>query len=600
MRVDTSKSSIVGNQAGEITIELVSSDSEISNDGIRGIYPPIDVDTLHVSTVELSLEVNPTPSIKGQKIPFESTNGHEALGISLRSSDQTSATSGSVTPSSMCNAAVDDFLCWRPSQKTVICHDRRFRSCRLNELAPGVFLPGFPRLVRSRQRLMPKLATVLAAHIKMESNQQIEDETFDPNAGKMRTVAQIQTNLWTSMVSGLRYSHLRSAQQIHTQKTKSQVGIHTQVEELPSQELDGGLIQQCMELSTSNPVYNEPRLQLNETQQNNAGSIVGYQVGGDYDQMNTTTSTYPHSANMDARHSAQQIGLEYGLDSKHHGKTNLCEEDGLDELSTAEMDKSFLTHHDRNSNASGLVLLDDHCEGLIGGSMLSQSWHSTKQHSRFEVSMGYGTNQDILMLDELQPGEMFSIAQALDTQLAPPTFSASHHDVLSSPTIPPTSTPVMADKESRYSLADVLGDDHFMWRRGSLAPIQDMHHLYENDPDMKLLTSTVDEYAFDDSMLFGSFDWSRNTSQSADSSETVSPDLTEEPPNLPNEIKHAPQEPTQLAKPSSKPIRPKTKRRPSVLQKMARPPRMSEDDIMYQQSSPTRDVDIKKRKSLTS
>jgi hypothetical protein len=167
----------------------------------------------------------------------------------------------------------------------------------------------------------------------------------------------------------------------------------------------------------------------------------------------------------------------------------------------------------------------------------------------------------------------------------------------------------MPSHSPRQSLSEALGADHLLWniwkRRGSAAPPEAgaMHNMFENDPDMRLLTSKRgDRSSYDNTMLFESFSFSRKSTQSSTRSSdsswagTPSNEILEDPLEDPMLYSQSSQSST---RPQASIDRPKsTKRRPSVLQTMTRPPRMSEDDILFQQSNSTRHVDVKKRKTL--
>ncbi|KAJ9660690.1 hypothetical protein H2198_002433 [Neophaeococcomyces mojaviensis] len=167
----------------------------------------------------------------------------------------------------------------------------------------------------------------------------------------------------------------------------------------------------------------------------------------------------------------------------------------------------------------------------------------------------------------------------------------------------------MAAQRQHHSLSEVLGNDQFLWnmwkRRKSTAPpaedeMLEMHNMFENDPDMRVLsTAKTPESSYADLMMFDAFTFSRDSSRSEATSpcSSASEDL-----DLFLDSKVSTQSSntsTVLRKPSSSPRDAKQhKRRSSVLKMITRPARFSEDDIQFQQRSPTRDVDIKKRKTL--
>lgn len=142
-------------------------------------------------------------------------------------------------------------------------------------------------------------------------------------------------------------------------------------------------------------------------------------------------------------------------------------------------------------------------------------------------------------------------------------------------------------------------------RRASTCPpgedqAAQLHNMFQNDPDMKLFSpSRDDDLSFSDAMMFGSYDFSRKVTNSSE-------------PTSPSSYSASVWEPVERANPysySQSPAESRSalastrdtkehRRRSSILKKSSRPARMSEDDIMFQQTSPTRKVEIKSRKTL--
>ena len=592
-----------------LTLRLMCSDRETRADEIRGICPPPGIKVLHVSAIELHLELNKLTEAEKRnaiKQGICSTYG-TARPVTLGEVDKANSNlSSSLTLKLVCLQAIDDFLCWRPPRKAAICGPRKYRSCRLNELAPGVFITGLPRLIRTRLKLLSTIADILLMHTKPRRSEYEHSNIADDSSSTTDAVAQVQVNLWTSMLNELRYSHLQPSQQAQGSINPAQSKSHGPPQDgngIPGQEDPA---QSTINLANSNlSCFDEPFLIDDGSQEyvlpmpQNEVSLHHLATGLDC----SISQHYGKVRSMDVNESQLPVrARQYASRNNYTVK----ETDDLEGFKTAEVGMSRLIHQDNSSSAQCNDLLDDGPAQTIGRDVLTQTVHSTGQHNRYEVDMDHESNHDILMLDELQPAMKSLTSQDFVLQHILPTSSTpfqlrSSEALKSSSSLSGIANSLrMNDTESKISLADVLGDDHFMWRRGSLAPaehVTSMQNLYKHDPDMRILTSTVDDYAFDDSMLFGSFDWSREPSQSASSSERVSPDLTEEPPILERDSGHQRQQPKSLSNVEVT-AKPKAKRRSSVLQKITRPPRMSEDDIVYQQSSPTRAVDIKKRKSL--
>lgn len=163
----------------------------------------------------------------------------------------------------------------------------------------------------------------------------------------------------------------------------------------------------------------------------------------------------------------------------------------------------------------------------------------------------------------------------------------------------------MDNSDSRQSLTDVLGDDMLLWsmwkRRPSTYPQGEndaelLHNMFENDPDMKLFSPThEDEISYADIMMLDSWDFSR---KSSNSSTTTTPDGG--PSNSLEQLEQFPPRSysSQFPPVSSTRDAKEQKRQPSVQKMATRSTTGSEDDMIFQQASPPRRVDIKSRRGV--
>lgn len=194
--------------------------------------------------------------------------------------------------------------------------------------------------------------------------------------------------------------------------------------------------------------------------------------------------------------------------------------------------------------------------------------------------------------------DLLSLAD--DGTIATPVFTASEESLIDN----------MDTSDSRQSLTDVLGDDMLLWsmwkRRPSTYPHGEddaelLHDMLQNDPDMKLFSPThEDDMSFNDIMMLDSWDFSRKSSSSSTFT-TADSDLSKSfgqleqssPYSCSSQISSAPGT-------GAAPIRDakEEKRQLSVQKKVTRPAIISEDDMLFQQTSPPRRVDIKSRKGM--
>lgn len=167
----------------------------------------------------------------------------------------------------------------------------------------------------------------------------------------------------------------------------------------------------------------------------------------------------------------------------------------------------------------------------------------------------------------------------------------------------------MANRSEHYSLSEVLGDDQWLWnmwkrRKSTISPTEEeMHNMFAYDPDMRVLGmdncgGLEEERA--DPITFDSFNFSRKSSNN---------DVAESPSSvtsghwdsfLDSPVLNQSSRTTTNSSPPTSPIRPikEHKRRPSLFRLGSRTASYADDGIQLQQRNSTRDVHIKKRKSL--
>jgi len=499
-----------------------------------------------------------------------------------------------------------------------------FKSSRLAELAPGVFLPEYPHTIKPRQNLIPTLARLLAS-FKRQRFVNMDAAKWDRRSYEHSIEAEwYEEKLWTSMVSALRVpSRACPTQTAPAAAVGSGSGTYTMASDV--REVCKNREESCS-ISTGNEPYplesqNEldwlSRVRNQEISDDEmlTMSSVDYS-DGDSCLLDTSESDEESFHTYFQKEAAEEFSRAHLVLLRPNQTGTIGGAFSDAELSdNDEYLGGALTHINQTGKSGMQVNQQRESQTIIGSGLLihqadsthlhnphtdhemkevliSENFHNSVSWSRSSLAIRDPDNkseEDPLIFDHQSDS-----SEDLKSQLATETTYQKTD---------------MAPHPSSHSLSEVLGGDHLLWniwkRRGSAAPPEagdmlEMHTMFENDPDMRLLSSKrEDRSSYDDSMMYGSFDFSRKTTQSSESSWAGSPsdELLEEPFEddskfYPQSSQSSTQSRTSLSTPN------KTKRRPSVLQKLTRPPRMSEDDILFQQSSPTRQVDIKKRKTL--
>lgn len=501
-----------------------------------------------------------------------------------------------------------------------------FKSDRLAELAPGVFLPEYPQIIKPRQKLIPTLARILASFRRQHSD---GDELLEPNDDKhthSNNAEWYEEKLWSSMVSALRMPtrtrfakaaastpatgpdhEIRSV--AHDAREEYENGeksfrVSTGEQEFAFESHDS---LHWLPLLEDEAVASEELLELSSAEYSDSDSFLLDASASDEESFQNCSQDV--SAEIHSRAHFDLTDLrEMGMISRKRSHVEVTRH--------ADLPRGALTHTDQKGKENMQSFEDREKRGMIGQPLLTHVATSTRLHEDSEVNE---MDDDILIPQYFQASVPCSksVAAAIehynnkdqgflfqDGRLSITPGTGGYQ--LDTDKIEQTFG--MPSHSPRQSLSEVLGSDPLLWnlwkRRGSAASpagdqMLEMHNMFENDPDMRLLTSKGEDHSsYDDSMLFESFEFSRKSTQSSESSWAASPskEMFEQPLEDPMLCSQPTQSSTQPRTSVSSPK--KGKRRPSVLQKITRPPKLSEDDILFQQSSPTRQVDIKKRKSL--
>lgn len=168
----------------------------------------------------------------------------------------------------------------------------------------------------------------------------------------------------------------------------------------------------------------------------------------------------------------------------------------------------------------------------------------------------------------------------------------------------------MDSSNPSQSLKEVLGDDMLLWsmwkRRPSTCPPGEddaelLHNMFENDPDMKLFSPIREEdMSFNDIMMLDSYDFSRKSTSSSTSTtpDSYSRGAFEQLEQISSYSYSSPVSSTSRSTQPSIRDTKEQRRKSSGLKKASRSARMTEDDIIFQQTSPSRSIDIKSRRSV--
>ncbi|KAK5944967.1 hypothetical protein PMZ80_002170 [Knufia obscura] len=524
---------------------------------------------------------------------------------------------------SLAATALQRFFHARPTAGSKLCIPRMFKSSRLAELAPGVFLPEYPQIIKSRQHLIPALAKILTS-FKRQNCENVETvQRFDDEHARSNDAEWYEEKLWSSMMNALKMpARARLVGSASKASDGTDYGICSTAHDAVSLCANGEQSARARMSDWELASYDESELDwLPPCKQEEA-------VDEDMLDLNSGEHSDDDSFLLDASASDEESlfyrsqGVSAEISSRAH--RDLANQSEMGTVSRpgrakpfrgAEQPRGVLTHIDEKDNNTTQAL--EYCENCsgIGQSLLTHGAGSTLLHEDTKMP---DMDDDILIPQDRLSSILCSSSELVsahckhrDSDFCPEGDRCSilpeiGEDQFDSDNLDHTLE--MPSHSPRQSLSEALGGDRLLWniwkRRGSAAlpeagDMLELHNMLENDPDMRLLSSKrEDQPPQGDSMLFDSYDYSRRPPLSSDSSYTGSSsnELFEEPLEDPVMYSQFTQSSTQA--PTSTPTTKKAKRRPSLLQKITRPSRMSEDDILFQQSSPTRQVDIKKRKTL--
>lgn len=205
-------------------------------------------------------------------------------------------------------------------------------------------------------------------------------------------------------------------------------------------------------------------------------------------------------------------------------------------------------------------------------------------------SSQYDNDPDLFQSIDIYPDPYPSNRASYQTSAIETPNTTQQGTLLDQQTTFTTTTNTMDSQNSMQSLSELLGDDSrlaSMWqRRRSTCPTaeeeaEQLHNMFLYDPDMKLFNATRKD-TLSDTMMFDTYDFSRTTSWSSASSSPSTRSTTSF---------------EQLEQPVPKSTSTSSKRQSSSLKQSSRSSRMSDADILFQQTGSSRTIDIKKRKS---
>jgi len=494
-----------------------------------------------------------------------------------------------------------------------------FKSSRLAELAPGVFLPEYTHTIRPRQKLIPDLARIMASFKGQQFADQITVDQDNKERKSMKQPAWYEERLWSSMVSALRmparanttgfapasaggqyYGTCRTARNVLNGYTDQEESIKVSLDdEARASESREDL--DWLPLLDQEEVADGEMLELGSAEYSDDDAFL-------LDNAALDEESFDHYSQELAADT--KTGAHFEVTDQSQMATTSRKSSDAEVFSNAECSGGVLTHVlDQESEG---VMQDNPTRescGMIGQHLLIHQADSIDQRegSRLEV-----VDEDMLIVENLhstppcsRPKPAIRNCESEDQEYL---FRVNHCPIPSREIEKLIDTERIRGKvdmpkpSHRQSVSEALGGDHLLWkiwkRRGSAAPPEaddmlEMHIMFENDLDTTLLRRE-DWASYDDSMLFDSFDFSRKSKPSSESSWLGSPadEISEEPHKNHTLQSHSTQSSTSTPK--------KAKQRSSALQKITPSSRMSDDEILFQQSSPAREVDIKKRKTLLS
>lgn len=520
--------------------------------------------------------------------------------------------------------ALQNFFDARPIPGAKICVPRMFKSSQLAELAPGVFLPEYAHTIRPRQRLIPTLARIMASFKRQECTDQCTVDQDDEQHKSSKHVEWYEGRLWSSMVCALRmpararpsgsappstigeryhgtcriardvlesYSNTEGSSEIILDKETRASANRKELEWLPLLNEANVTDDEMLELSSAE--YSDDDAFLLDTVCLDEDGFVHYPQESAADMHTpgyfklvdpcgtSTISRKPSDAElpMNAECLGEVLTHVFGQRSKGAIRDNQ-------------------THGSRDMNQRHLLVRQKDCMHPGKGSRLEE------------------VEEDIFMLEDLYPTvpcpRPAPAIRKCDSHDRDRLLQVDHCPVLSK-TMKKSFGGEGSCREAEMpscspcqSLPEPLGDCRILrktWERRNGTNLLEadnmleIHDMFENDHDVKLRTGE-DQSSYDDSMLLDSFNSSRKSPSFSESCWLGSP--THE--SLGKAFKKSttcsqstqPSTEQQLLTSMSK----KMKRRSSISQEIMSSARMTEDDILFQQSSPLREVDVKKRKPL--
>jgi len=617
---------------------------------IRDLNPPRAIPVLHVSAIDLEFLLSSTEQKASQcQCPVGSSdNSCRLLSSELRYTGkhfrlcqralaklqtllldsayhnigQHDAVCDRFTP--LVVGALQSFFDARPVPGAKLCVPRMFKSSRLAELAPGVFLPEYAHTIKPRQRLIPTLARIMASFERQECTDRCAVDQDDEQHKSLKHVEWYEKRLWSSMVGALRmpararpsgsappstigeqyhgtcriarnvpkgYSNTEGSSKVILDNERRVSANREELEWLP--------------LLDEENVTDDEMLELSSAEYSDDDEFLLDTVFSDED----SSAHYPQESPAD-------------MNTPDHFKlANPC---GTSTISGKPSDAELPT----NAECSREVLthvFDQRSEGAIQDNHARESRDMIQQHLLVRqkdcVRPGEGTRfeeveEDILMLEDLHP----TVPRPRPTPAIRKRDSQNRDCLLQVDLCTALSKTMeksfdgerscrkieVPSRSPRQSLPEALGDGHVLRktreRRDSTNLLEadnmlEIHDMFESDHDVRLWMFE-DRSSYDDSMLLDSSNLSKKLISSSESCWLGSPahQFLGETFKESTLCSQSTQPSTEQQPLTLTPK--KTKRRSSISQEIMSSPRMTEDDILFQHSSPLQEVDVKKRKTL--
>lgn len=450
--------------------------------------------------------------------------------------------------------------------------------------ASSTFTAALSEDVKQRRALIPKIAKALSTWneaTRMKNSSSKHDNRLQGKG----SIEWIEEKLWGSMTRALRLNGTSSA------------GVVSTWTPIPT--------------ATPTPTPSEPRALGCDDHDHDLLLTLG--DSGRHVDVAAETNAAQHETKSFEHPHQQSQGCCIGVSSSPLAL------DDRDYSTNMHASAASLTHIDRKGEMNSLIGAP---QKLIGQEELTHCqcsdptfahwhWHWHQLHEHADIL------EDVLISTDALPSNLPSRqntaieAFKIDADIVPLTKNTNITTCTSiSTTFEENLTNNMDSPDSRQSLKEVLGDDMLLWsmwkRRPSTCPQGEddtelLHNMFQNDPDMKLFSHAREEdMSYTDIMMLDSWDFSRKSSRSSTSS---TPDSHSSSPFVQLEQISPYSYPSRVSSASSTTLAStrdskEQRRHSSALKKTTKPSRMSEDDIVFQQTSPSRKVDIKTRKSV--